>query len=105
MTPSSYGVQREPGHEITTRSTSKDAFRRGRGLDEAVYVRCALKARPKAWLSKPSNQCLQRLATTSTDCVEKRDPRQNATNQYYKQRELDFNARLEKRAFLNIIPT
>ena len=26
---------------------------------------------------------LQRLATTSTDCVEKRDPRQNATKQYY----------------------
>ena len=40
---------------------------------------------------------LQRLATTSTDCVEKRDPRQNATNQYYKPWELDFNARLEKR--------
>jgi hypothetical protein len=39
---------------------------------------------------------LQRLATTSTDCVEKLDPRQNATNQYYKPRELDFNARLEK---------
>jgi len=41
MTLSSDGVPREPGHEITTRSTSKDASRRGRGLDEAVYVRCA----------------------------------------------------------------
>jgi hypothetical protein len=38
-----------------------------------------------------------RLDNTSTDCVEKRDPRQNATNQYYKPWELDFNARLEKR--------
>ncbi len=37
-------------------------------------------ARPKAWLSTPSNQCLQRLTTISTDCEEKRDPRQDATN-------------------------
>jgi hypothetical protein len=41
MTLSSDGVPRESGHEITTRSTSEDASRRGRGLDEAVYVRCA----------------------------------------------------------------
>ena len=33
------------------------------------------KARP----STPSDLCLQRLASTCTDCVEKRDPRQNAT--------------------------
>jgi len=39
-----------------------------------------LEAPPKAWLSKPSNQCLQRLTTISTDCEEKRDPRQDATN-------------------------
>jgi hypothetical protein len=31
-------------------------------------------------LTTASNQCLQRLATTSTDCEEKRDPRQDATN-------------------------
>jgi len=37
------------------------------------------KARPKAWLSTPSNQCLQRLTTISTDREEKRDPRQDAT--------------------------
>ncbi len=53
--------------------------------------------RPEAWPSTPSDQCLQRLVATSTDCVEKRDPRQNATQQYYKLKELDFNARLEKR--------
>ena len=41
--------------------TSKDAFGRGGGLDEAVCVRCAEKARPKAWLSTPPNQYLQRL--------------------------------------------
>jgi hypothetical protein len=45
---------------------------------------------------------LQRLATTSTDCVEKLDPRQNATNQYYKPTELDFNARLEKQSLSSL---
>ena len=57
------------------------------------------KARPKAWLSAPSDLCLQRLAATSTDCVEERDPRQNATKRYYKTWGVDFLARLEEQSF------
>jgi hypothetical protein len=60
-----------------------------------------LKARPKAWLSTPSNQCLQRLDASSTDCEEKRDPRQDATKECHKTGELDIKARLEKRSFAN----
>ncbi len=33
----------------------------------------------RRFLSTPSDLCLQRLANTSTDCEEKRDPRQDAT--------------------------
>lgn len=55
-------------------------------------------ARSVAWPSTPSDLCLQRLDATSTDCVEKRDPRQDATNKYCQLKELDFNARLEKQS-------
>ena len=42
-------------------------------------VRGALYTAANALLSKPSCQCLQWLTTISTDCEEKRDPRQDAT--------------------------
>ena len=38
-------------------------------------------------------------AVTSTDCVGERNPRQNATNTFYKTWEVDFEARLEERPF------
>jgi hypothetical protein len=59
-------------------------------------------ARSVAWPSTPSDLCLQRLDATSTDCVEKRDPRQDATNKYCQLKELDFNARLEKQSLDHI---
>jgi hypothetical protein len=40
--------------------------------------------------------CLRRLVAPSTDCVEMRDRRQNATHRHYEHRELDFNARLKQ---------
>jgi hypothetical protein len=42
----------------------------------------ALKARSKAWLSTPSDQCVQRLAIKrQDDCAKKRDSRGDDPNQ------------------------
>jgi len=49
------------------------------GLQAAGVEVVCMKACPIAWLSKPSYQYLQQLTTISTDCEEKRDPRQDAT--------------------------
>ncbi len=60
MTLSSDGVRRQSGHEITTRSTPKEASRRGRGLDETANVRCALKHAHKPGSPHcPTNACMR----------------------------------------------
>ena len=57
----------------------------------------ALKARPIAWLSKPSDQCLQRLRNVNQEYEERPDSRQDATWGPTIEQELDRNARLAKR--------
>ena len=41
----------------------------------------APRARPKAWLSTPSDQCLQRAELHRADCEKKRDPRSDGSDE------------------------
>jgi hypothetical protein len=61
-------------------ATPVEASRRGRGLDEAVNVRCAVKHAQKLDSShRPAYACTGWLVS-STDCEEERDPRPDATS-------------------------
>ena len=60
--------------------TPEKAFPRGRGLDEAEYVCCALKHVQKLGSPNRPTYACSGWPVTSTDCEEKRDPRQDATN-------------------------
>jgi hypothetical protein len=59
----------------------------------------ALRARPKARLPVPSDQCVQRTDTGQFDCVKKRDPRRGVGDESDSIRSstLDSDARLKKR--------
>jgi hypothetical protein len=47
------------------------------GLGEAAKCLLRFKARPKARLPVPSDQCVQRADQGQLDCVKKRDPRRD----------------------------
>jgi hypothetical protein len=66
----------------------------------------ALRARPKARLPVPSDQCVQRADTGQFDCVKKRNPRRGVADESdpIRSSTLDWDARLKKRTRPTAIP-
>ena len=82
MTLSSNGVRRQQGHEITAHLQPQ---KKRPGVD-VVWMKPNISAVLKKHVRKlgsphrPTYACSGWPCTTSTDCEEKRDPRQDATN-------------------------
>lgn len=104
MAPNSAVIRRRVSHDLTLSDCPRrDRPHRTRSVDDAEHDCCGWKltARRSRALHSQSDTCMQRPLSSwaSSDCEEKRDPDERHRSHVKKhKRELDPNARLEKRS-------